>query len=60
MPRYLFTGILFLLEIYPENGWSLFGLVQALRAQGKSAEDVDVRLKEAWKWAGIKLTGSRF
>ena len=26
------------LEIFPENGWALFGLQQSLAAQGKSAE----------------------
>jgi tetratricopeptide (TPR) repeat protein len=39
----------------PENGWSLFGLTQALRAQGK-AEDaaaVEARFRKAWKDADI-------
>jgi tetratricopeptide (TPR) repeat protein len=43
------------------NGWALFGLSQALRAQGKNAEAalVDVRLKKAWARADFVLTGSR-
>jgi tetratricopeptide (TPR) repeat protein len=43
------------------NGWALFGLVQALRAQGKNAEAelVEARLKKAWARADFVLTGSR-
>jgi tetratricopeptide (TPR) repeat protein len=45
----------------PEAGWSLFGLMQALRAQGKSDEAarVETRFREAWKEADIKLTTAR-
>jgi len=44
------------------NGYALFGLLQALRAQGHDAETVDVeaRLKAAWSEADVKLTSSRF
>jgi tetratricopeptide (TPR) repeat protein len=44
----------------PENGWSLFGLAQALRAAGKSKEavPVDARFAKAWKQADISLTSS--
>jgi hypothetical protein len=47
---------------FPENGWSLFGLAAALRAQGKSAEadEVDRRFGKAWSPADVKLTASRF
>jgi tetratricopeptide (TPR) repeat protein len=50
------------LKRFPENGWSLFGLMQALRAQGKTAEAlaVDARFREAWKNADVSLTASRF
>lgn len=50
------------LKRFPENGWSLFGLMQALRAQGKTAEAlaVDVRFRAAWKDADVTLTASRF
>ena len=46
----------------PRNGWSLFGLAQALRAQGaeEAATDVDNQFYSAWQHADVKLTGSRF
>jgi tetratricopeptide (TPR) repeat protein len=46
----------------PENGWSLFGLEQALRAQSKTADadSVAVRFKQAFAHADITLTSSRF
>ena len=46
----------------PENGWSLFGLAQSLRAQGKGAEAtaVDARFRRAWARADVTLTASRF
>ena len=45
----------------PENGWSLFGLVQALKAQGKNDEAalIEARFSKAWKDADVKLTASR-
>jgi tetratricopeptide (TPR) repeat protein len=50
------------LKRFPENGWSLYGLAAALRAQGKAAEaaDVDKRFAKAWSDADVKLTASRF
>jgi tetratricopeptide (TPR) repeat protein len=50
------------LKRFPENGWSLFGLAAALRAQGKSAdaEETDRRFAKAWSAADVKLTASRF
>ncbi len=50
------------LERFPENGWSLFGLAQSLRAQGKDeeADRIDARFQEAWSGADIELTASRF
>jgi tetratricopeptide (TPR) repeat protein len=49
------------LAIYPENGWSLFGLARALRMQGKETEaaEVDARFAKAWEHADIQLTGTR-
>jgi tetratricopeptide (TPR) repeat protein len=43
------------LRMYPENGWSLMGLRDALRAQGKSAEAIAVneRFKRQWAKADI-------
>jgi tetratricopeptide (TPR) repeat protein len=45
----------------PNNGWSLFGLAQALRAQGKKddAALVEERYERAWKDADVTLTSSR-
>ena len=50
------------LEHFPENGWSLFGLLAALRQQGKTEEaaDVERRFHEAWRNADVVLTASRF
>ena len=50
------------LQIFPDNGWSLYGLMQSLEAQGKTdeARDVERRFKVAWTWADIELPGSRF
>lgn len=50
------------LKRHPENGWSLFGLLQCLRAQGKSdaAAAVESRFREAWKHADIVLTAACF
>ncbi len=45
-----------------ENGWALFGLLQALKAQGKNDEAglVEARFKKAWPRADITLSASRF
>ena len=45
------------LERRPENGWSLHGLAQSLRAQNKvkAAAKVEARFQEAWKTADVKL-----
>jgi tetratricopeptide (TPR) repeat protein len=50
------------LKRYPHNGWSLFGLGQSLRAQGKDeqAANVEQRFQKAWSQADVKLTASRF
>ena len=44
-----------------ENGWSLFGLMQSLRSQGKEAEAevIETRFNNAWSKADIVLTASR-
>jgi tetratricopeptide (TPR) repeat protein len=45
-----------------ENGWSLFGIVQALEAQGNqaAADEVRARFKKAWSNADTPLKASRF
>jgi tetratricopeptide (TPR) repeat protein len=50
------------LKRFPENGWSLYGLAAALRAQGKTADAaaVEKRFAVAWRDGDVKLTASRF
>jgi tetratricopeptide (TPR) repeat protein len=50
------------LRRHRENGWGLFGLMQALRAQNKSADAAltEARFKTAWARADVTLTASRF
>jgi tetratricopeptide (TPR) repeat protein len=45
-----------------ESGWSLYGLMQALKAQGKNEDAalVEERFKKAWSHADVTLTASRF
>jgi tetratricopeptide (TPR) repeat protein len=47
---------------FPDNGWSLFGIIQAFEAQGKTAEAEAARkrLRAAWENADVTLTASRF
>jgi tetratricopeptide (TPR) repeat protein len=48
------------LEHNPDNGWALFGLAQALKAQHKNAEAAKVAeaFKKAWAHADVTLTAS--
>jgi hypothetical protein len=50
------------LSRHPKNGWALFGLAEAMRAQGKTeaAKAIDADFREAWKHADVQLTSSRF
>lgn len=50
------------LEHYPRTGWSLYGLAEALRAQGQTAEAdlVQKGFEEAWANADVQLASSRF
>tara|TARA_X000000950_G_scaffold282148_1_gene380416 strand:- start:107705 stop:109438 length:1734 start_codon:yes stop_codon:yes gene_type:complete len=49
------------LQHYPRNGWSTFGLMQSLSAQGKDedAEEVRARFDILWANADVELTSSR-
>ena len=49
-------------EVQRDNGWGLFGLLQSLRAQGKTAEaaEVERRFRDVWAKADTVLTASRF
>jgi len=44
------------------NGWSLYGLMKALQAQGKTADAalVEARFKKAWERADVTINDSRF
>ncbi|SFL56584.1 hypothetical protein SAMN05421863_100119 [Nitrosomonas communis] len=44
------------------NGWALYGLMQALRAQKKDDQAVliEARFKKAWARADVELSASRF
>jgi tetratricopeptide (TPR) repeat protein len=44
----------------PNNGWSLYGLAEALRAQHKDDSDARRQFAAAWTRADVTLTSSRF
>ena len=48
------------LEQYPMNGWSMFGLAEALRRQGDetAAEQMTARFTEVWQFADVSLATS--
>jgi hypothetical protein len=50
------------LQEFPNNGWSLHGLLRALRMQGRAEEarETQQRFIEAWQYADVVLTSSRF
>ena len=47
---------------HPHNGWSIYGLEQALRAQGRGAEADETRawFREAWSDTDTLIRSSRF
>jgi hypothetical protein len=50
------------LQRFPENGWALFGLLAALRAERRTvhSDAVRTRFRTAWATADVTLTASRF
>jgi tetratricopeptide (TPR) repeat protein len=49
------------LQRNPDNGWSLYGLAQALRAENDpGAAAAESRFRTAWRDADVKLTSARF
>ncbi|HVV65551.1 MAG TPA: hypothetical protein VHC42_08775, partial [Rhizomicrobium sp.] len=50
------------LKVHRIDGWALFGLEKALRAQGKTAEAdaAHAEFLKAWSMADVKLASSRF
>lgn len=48
------------LEDHPRNGWSYFGLLQALKKQGKNTQMVQEQFEESWARADHWIRASRF
>lgn len=50
------------LKQHPKNGWALFGLAQAMRAQGnvEGAKAVDADFAKVWADSDVQLASSRF
>jgi tetratricopeptide (TPR) repeat protein len=48
------------LKDHPHNGWSLLGLQQALKAQGKSDPAVDADYAKSWSRSDTWIRASRF
>jgi tetratricopeptide (TPR) repeat protein len=50
------------LREHPNNGWALFGLAQAMRAQGNNegAKAIEEDFRESWAKADVTLASSRF
>lgn len=48
------------LEVWPENGWSLFGLATCLRERGAEAEAaaVEARFRKTWAHADVEIGSS--
>ena len=50
------------LERHPGNGWALYGLMQALRAEGRGveAQATEAQFRHAWRHATISIRASAF
>ncbi|UHQ20625.1 hypothetical protein LVB87_05640 [Lysobacter sp. KIS68-7] len=50
------------LQMFPKNGWGLFGLAQAQEAMGdkQAAADTRTQFKAAWQWADTELQAAVF
>lgn len=48
------------LDDHPNNGWSLFGLREALKAQGKNFEEIEAQFVESWARSDTYIESSRF
>ncbi len=45
---------------HPHNGWSLFGLREALAAQGDTDPELDANFEKSWARSDVWITRSRF
>lgn len=48
------------LEVYPHNGWAMFGLIQSLKAQGKDSSAMQEMFDHVWSQADVTLAASTF
>ena len=48
------------LEDHPNNGWSYFGLLQALEGQGKRDPQIEEAFQASWERSDTWIRGSRF
>jgi tetratricopeptide (TPR) repeat protein len=48
------------LKRVPRNGWSMYGLIQALEAQGKATDEIQTRFDIIWAQADVTLAASTF
>ena len=46
------------LEVYPHNGWAMYGLIQSLNEQGKDASGMQHMFDKVWSQADVTLTAS--
>lgn len=45
---------------YPRNGWAMYGLINALKAQNKDSSEIQQRFDIVWANADVTLTSPRF
>ncbi|MDW3196483.1 MAG: hypothetical protein R8G66_29175 [Cytophagales bacterium] len=45
---------------HPHNGWSLYGLREAMKVQGKAYAEVEADLLQSWARSDTRITSSRF
>jgi len=48
------------LKRFPENGWSLYGLAEAVKASGEASGPTRQRFKKAWDKADVEIGASRY
>lgn len=48
------------LEHHPNNGWSLFGIQQALKAEGRTDSEINKQFDKSWKRSDTWIRGSKF